>query len=90
MSEVSQGTYKLKPQYLKNLEVEQWPFYTDAQKQMLKRFDVNFICIQYLLLYFCKVDLKILASAKLCLMELHLKLVRCFVIFVSVLVASAG
>jgi hypothetical protein len=37
VSEVVQGSHKLKPQYLKSLEVEQWPFYTDAQKQMLKR-----------------------------------------------------
>lgn len=39
VSEVSQGIYKLKPQHLRNLEVEQWPFYTEAQRQMLKRFD---------------------------------------------------
>lgn len=34
-----QGTYRLKSQFLRSLEVEQWPFYTDAQKQMLKRLD---------------------------------------------------
>lgn len=42
VSEVSQGTYKLKPRFLLNLDVDQWPFYTDAQKAMLKRLDSSF------------------------------------------------
>ena len=41
MSEVSQGSYKLKPQFYGNLDVDQWPFYTESQKQMLKRSILN-------------------------------------------------
>ena len=37
MSEQSQGLYSLKPHYFSSIDVDQWPFYTEAQKQMLKR-----------------------------------------------------
>ncbi len=37
VSEVNQGVYRLKSSYFNNVDVDQWPFYTEAQRQMLKR-----------------------------------------------------
>ena len=37
VSELGQGVYLLKQAYFSTIAVDQWPFYTDAQRQMLKR-----------------------------------------------------
>ena len=37
VGELIQGAYKLRASYTSSVQVKEWPFYSDMERQMLKR-----------------------------------------------------